>query len=171
MTRPARTVFVAVLAFASVEAFLPGPTGRTQFGAHSVSVVPYSSSALPLSSQPAEVDAGSLQVLGDDHESEGERLAKSVAGWLDNEWMEQEVHIRMGDAAKSTYVSCRLVGDDEIMSIMTAVSENLDSNWNEYDKDAFVNAWDIGNYVADYLMHRIGNEGCGCSAQIFDPDA
>ena len=50
---------------------------------------------------------------------------------------------------------------------MMKVSDDLEANWAEYDNDAFVNAWDIGNYVADYLMDRIGNEGCGCSATIY----
>lgn len=156
---------IFLLIFASADSFSPNQHRRFPFRIHNPIFSP-----LSLTGQPADVDVGSLHVLSDDHESEGERLAKSVAGWLDREWMEQEVHLRMGYAAKSTYVSCRLAGDDEIMSIMSTVSENLHSQWKEFDKDAFVNAWDVGNYVADYLMHRIGGEGCGCSAQIYDPD-
>ena len=52
------------------------------------------------------------------------------------------------------------------MDIMMQVSSDLESNWRQYDKDAFVNAWDIGNYVSDYLTQRSGNEGCECSSQI-----
>ena len=57
------------------------------------------------------------------------------------------------------------------MAIMVKVAEDLEANWREYDKDAFVNAWDVGNYVADYLNDRIGTEECGCSSKIFDPDS
>ena len=55
----------------------------------------------------------------------------------------------------------------KIAPIMMSVAGDLEANWAEYDDDAFVNAWDIGNYVADYLMDRVGNEGCGCSAKIY----
>jgi len=117
------------------------------------------------------VDEVSLDVLGDDHVAEGDKLARSVAGWLDTEWMIQEVHERMGRSAAASYVSCRESGDDEIMSILHRVATDLESDWRSYDKDAFVNAWDVGNYVADYLTQRAGGESCGCSAQIYDPDA
>jgi hypothetical protein len=53
------------------------------------------------------------------------------------------------------------------MSIMMHVANDLEANWKQYDKDAFVNAWDVGNYVSDYLQKRSGNESCGCSSQIY----
>ena len=53
------------------------------------------------------------------------------------------------------------------MDILMAVSNDLDANWQEYNADAFVNAWDIGNYVSDYLIKRSGNEGCECSSPIY----
>ena len=58
----------------------------------------------------------------------------------------------------------------KIMSVMLKVSEDLEANWKSYDDDAYVNAWDIGNYVADYLNDRIGNESCTCSHEIFKGD-
>ena len=85
--------------------------------------------------------------------------------------MEQEVHVRMGQSAASSYVTCRESGDDEVMSIMFKVGSDLESDWASYDKDAFVNAWDVGNYVADYLTYRAGGESCSCNAEIYDPDA
>jgi len=106
-----------------------------------------------------------------DHEEEGERMSKSIAGWLDVEWMPQEIHRQIGQSAKATYIESRESGENEIMNIMTDVVDVLEKDWRKYDKDAFVNAWDIGNYVADYLHSRLGVEDCGCSATIFDPDA
>ena len=53
---------------------------------------------------------------------------------------------------------------------MVKVADDLNENWIEYDKDAFINAWDIGNYVADYLTNRLGNECSSCSAKIFIPE-
>lgn len=95
-------------------------------------------------------------------------MAKSIALWLDDEWMPQEVHARMGASAKFTYVACRERGETDIMSIMMSVADDLDKRWAEYDKDAFVNAWDVGNYVADYLTKRSGIEGCECSNTVFE---
>ena len=54
---------------------------------------------------------------------------------------------------------------------MTIIVDDLVENWNQYDKDAFVNAWDIGNYASDYLHQQIGPvDTCGCAVNIFNPD-
>ncbi|KAG7364057.1 hypothetical protein IV203_037259 [Nitzschia inconspicua] len=102
-----------------------------------------------------------------DHEKEGTLLAESIARWLDHEWMPQEVHVKMGESAKASYIAMREAGKDDLMDIMMEISTTLDKNWQDYDKDAFVNAWDIGNYASDYLVQRSGNEACECSSEIF----
>jgi len=53
----------------------------------------------------------------DNHEDEGTRLSASIAGWLDIEWMPQEVHVQMGESAKSSYIRARESGENEIMSV------------------------------------------------------
>ena len=73
----------------------------------------------------------------------------------------------MAESAKHSYISCRDNGVDDVTDIMMKVADDLDQNWKVYDKDAFVNAWDIGNYVSDYLTKRSGSEGCACSHQIY----
>lgn len=114
------------------------------------------------------VELVSLAGLGDDHEAVGDNMAKSVAAWLDAEWMPQEVHVKMGVSVKDSYVACRSVGVEEVAEIMTRVTDDLYDRWAEYNADAFVNAWDVGNYVADYLIAKSGSETCGCSTQIVD---
>jgi hypothetical protein len=84
-----------------------------------------------------------------------------------SQWIPQEVHVRIGESAKASYIAMREEGKDDLMDIMMEISSNLDQNWKEYDEHAFVNAWDIGNYASDYLVQRSGNEGCQCSSQIF----
>lgn len=116
------------------------------------------------------VETITVESLSSDHEAEGTRMAASLVAWLDVEWMPQEVHIRMGESAKTSYVACREAGEHDVMSIMMKVADDLDRNWSEYDADAFVNAWDVGNYVSDYLTVRAGGETCGCSYKIVDPD-
>lgn len=110
----------------------------------------------------------SLEALGNDHEAVGETMAKSVAAWLDAEWMPQEIHVRMGMSVKSSYISCRGGGMDDVAQIMTQVTDDLYDRWSEYNADAFVNAWDVGNYVADYLIAKSGSETCGCSTKIVE---
>mmetsp|Transcript_6770 Transcript_6770/g.11034 ORF Transcript_6770/g.11034 Transcript_6770/m.11034 type:complete len:178 (-) Transcript_6770:1444-1977(-) len=110
----------------------------------------------------------SLEGLGDDHETVGENMGKSLAAWLDEEWLPQEIHVKMGISVKNTYVQCRTKGVDDVAEIMTQVTDDLFENWAEYNADAFVNAWDLGNYVADYLIAKSGSETCGCSTKIVD---
>lgn len=80
--------------------------------------------------------------------------------------MPQEVHVQMGNKAKESYINCRTSGSDDLMTIMTTVADDLTQNWDQYDADAFVNAWDIANYVSDYLVQRSGAEACECSTKI-----
>jgi hypothetical protein len=119
-------------------------------------------------SEAAGVELVSLAGLGDDHDAVGESMALSVAAWLDAEWMPQEVHVKMGRSVKNTYVACRSKGVEEVAEIMTQVTDDLYENWSEYNADAFVNAWDIGNYVADYLIAKSGSETCACSTKIVE---
>ena len=102
-----------------------------------------------------------------DHEAEGTMLAESIARWLDQEWIPQEVHIKMGESAKKSYIKMREAGEDDVMDIMMQISGDLEKNWQDYDADAFVNAYDIANYASDYLVKRSGGETCACSSEIF----
>eukprot|EP00560_Eucampia_antarctica_P006262 CAMPEP_0197823442 /NCGR_PEP_ID=MMETSP1437-20131217/774_1 /TAXON_ID=49252 ORGANISM="Eucampia antarctica, Strain CCMP1452" /NCGR_SAMPLE_ID=MMETSP1437 /ASSEMBLY_ACC=CAM_ASM_001096 /LENGTH=173 /DNA_ID=CAMNT_0043422607 /DNA_START=103 /DNA_END=624 /DNA_ORIENTATION=+ len=112
----------------------------------------------------------SLDTLSSDHESEGSIMAISIAGWLDQEWLPQQVHKDMAESAKQSYIKARKGGETDIMSVMFEVGHDLELNWKKYDDDAFVNAWDVGNYVSDYLNERAGNESCECASQIFVPE-
>ena len=114
------------------------------------------------------VDTIKLDGLGDDHEKVGAAMALSVQRWLDAEWMPQEIHAQIGASCAESYVKCRLEKrTDDIMNIMTAVADDLTEVWYEkYDAEAFVNQWDIANYVSDYLVKQSGNESCECSADI-----
>ena len=94
------------------------------------------------------VDLGSID---DDHEKEGQLMADSVIAWLDAEWIPQQVHIDMAESAKRSYIQCRESGQKDVMDVMMQISNDLDKNWAKYNDDAFVNAWDIGNYCSDYL--------------------
>merc|ERR1712241_631207 len=108
-----------------------------------------------------------LSSIDDDHEKEGQKMADSIVAWLDDEWIPQQVHVDMAESAKKSYIRCRESGSDDVMDVMMSISNDLETNWNKYNDDAFVNAWDIGNYCSDYLVKRSGNEGCECTSEIF----
>ena len=73
----------------------------------------------------------------------------------------------MAESAKKSYINCRETGEDDLMAIMTTIADDLTANWHQYDGDAFINAWDISNYVSDYLVKLSGSEGCECSSKIY----
>ena len=133
----------------------------------------YTSSTLASSSNKngSGVESLSLDVLGDNYEQVGDEIATSVQAMLDTEWMPQDIHYKMGQSVKQSYIKVRRSStgdnDDMIMTIMTTVADDLIMNWKQYDKDAFVNAWDIANYVSDYLTTKINGDGCGCSSKIY----
>jgi hypothetical protein len=113
------------------------------------------------------IDLSVGELADGNHEEVGQQMAESIIRWLDSEWMPQEVHVSMAESAKQSYIQCRESGQHDVMDIMMCISQTLDSNWQEYDADAFVNAWEIGNYCSDYLVSVSGNEGCECSSEIF----
>ena len=97
----------------------------------------------------------------------GQELADSVQRWLDAEWMPLTIHQKMGESCKASFLQCEKEGVDDLMAVMMAVANDLQDDWQtEYEKDAFVNAWDVSNYVSDYLTRKCGIEGCECSARI-----
>ena len=114
------------------------------------------------------VESISLTTLDNNHEQIGDELSVSVQRWLDAEWMPQEIHVRMGASCKATYVTCRQDGVDDLMSIMTAVADDLEQDWFAlYDAEAFVGPWDVVNYVSGFLTAQTGIEGCECSAKLY----
>merc|ERR1719223_2359148 len=77
--------------------------------------------------------------LTDDFENEGQLMAQSVAAWLDQEWMPQEVHMRMGQCAKGVLI--QLLTDKnketvEVADVMMGISDTLHGRWSEYNDES-----------------------------------
>lgn len=145
----------------SVEAWIPGSQSFHLPG--TCASQGRSMGILPLAASVESISLGTL----DDHEQVGLELAGSVQRWLDAEWMVQDCHARIGEACRVTYLQCRQEKQDDLMTIMTEVADSLERDWQTHYDDAFVNAWDISNYVSDYLTKRVGIDGCECSAKIY----
>lgn len=105
--------------------------------------------------------------LSEIHEDVGQELAESVQRMLDSEWMPQEIHRKIGQSVKKSYVQCRETGQSDLMTIMTTVADSLNERWDEFNADAFVNAWDVANYVSDWLTVNAGEPGCNCTQKIY----
>lgn len=115
-----------------------------------------------------------------DYEQEGQGLADSIAAWLDQEWMPQEVHMRVGLCAKESLLNTLETKGNavEVSDVMISIVDALYERWNDdcdgdneaFSENMFVNAWDVGNYASDYLMQRILNiESCACNTAIVEP--
>jgi hypothetical protein len=116
------------------------------------------------------VETLSIRSLDQDHDTEGLRMATSVALWLDREWMPLEVHREIANSVRDSYVVARNANEHEVAVIMFKIAQDLEVQWTDFDqKGAFTNAWDVANYVSDYLAYRIGIQGCECSAKVIDP--
>lgn len=114
------------------------------------------------------VESISFESLSSNHEDVGQEMANSLQRMLDTEWMPQEIHMKMAQRVKESYIKCRTTDETaDIMTIMTTVADDLTAHWAEYDKDAFVNAWDVANYVSDFLTTKAGGESCGCTSKIY----
>ncbi|KAL7570945.1 hypothetical protein ACA910_002576 [Epithemia clementina (nom. ined.)] len=96
-----------------------------------------------------------------------QELADSVQRWLDAEWMPQGIHKTMGQSCKHSLLECQNSGVHDLMAVMMTVANDLEEDWStKYEQDAFVNPWDVTNYVSDYLTQKSGIEGCECSAKL-----
>ena len=80
---------------------------------------------------------------------EGKYLKHSIAKWLDDEYITQTVHHRLGDKVEDVYIVNRSSGIDDLGEMLMEMGTALESfNMDE----AFVNAWDVANKVSELLM-------------------
>jgi hypothetical protein len=107
-----------------------------------------------LRNEPPAKGVDSLSLLGtlldrQDRKVTAQVMAASVARWLDTEYLPQTIHSEIGDICASTYVQCRENNQDDVMSILMAIADDLSLVWTEkFYQDAFVNPYDVANYVS-----------------------
>ena len=96
-------------------------------------------------------------------------LESEVRAWLDEAWIEQDVHGAIARRVNAAYADARLGEEatDELGGVLVrlgaaparptharrrAAGDAID--WAE----AYCGAWDVANHCADLLMHRLGRE-------------
>ncbi|CAK0795422.1 unnamed protein product [Prorocentrum cordatum] len=84
-------------------------------------------------------------------------LNLAISAYLDDEWTEQAVHQRIGEAVGAIYKQARASGDDDLMTILAAIAFGLKEVWGtgRFD-EAFEGPVEIANRAAEMLMLRAG---------------
>jgi hypothetical protein len=103
-----------------------------------------------------------LSVL-DQLEVDGCYLRTSIARWLDEEYIVQPVHAAIGKQVEDIYLRERRNGVTDLGEMLMQVGASLE----QFDMgNAFVNAWDVANRVADFLIVRMDRELCECAGDL-----
>jgi len=97
------------------------------------------------------------------HEETGAYLQRCVTEWLDEEFITQKVHEKIGRRCREIYVDIRKEGIDEIGEFLITCGTRLEG---EDFQDAFVNCWDVANKCSDLLMVRMKMELCQCAGDL-----
>eukprot|EP00930_Biecheleria_cincta_P000867 TRINITY_DN10205_c0_g1_i1.p1 TRINITY_DN10205_c0_g1~~TRINITY_DN10205_c0_g1_i1.p1 ORF type:complete len:252 (+),score=28.71 TRINITY_DN10205_c0_g1_i1:46-801(+) len=86
-------------------------------------------------------------------------LSFVITRYLDEEWMEQDVHRRIGDAVAKVYADARASGEDDLISVLASLSYGLKDAWRPSGFDeAFEGPVDVANRAAELLMLRMGKQ-------------
>lgn len=98
-------------------------------------------------------------------ELDGRFLKEAITKYLDKEWIQLDVHRKLGLEVESIYVRARNLGTTDLGDIIMDVGTSLEM----MDmKDAFVGAWDVANKFSDLMMVRLDRELCACSGDMSD---
>uniref|UniRef100_A0A0G4I2U7 Uncharacterized protein n=1 Tax=Chromera velia CCMP2878 TaxID=1169474 RepID=A0A0G4I2U7_9ALVE len=82
-------------------------------------------------------------------------LGDTVKDWLDEEWIEQYDHVRVGNFVKEYYVRFRSEGVSDLMTMLFCIGEEF---MNEDLGECFVDGWTIANKVSELLISRLEEE-------------
>lgn len=86
-------------------------------------------------------------------------LSYVITRYLDDEWMEQDVHRRIGDAVAKLYADARASGEDDLIAVLASLSYGLKDAWRLSGFDeAFEGPVDVANRAAELLMLRMGKK-------------
>ena len=97
------------------------------------------------------------------YESDSEFISSSINSWLDEEYVVQSIHSKIGILCGKIYLSGRKRGIIDLGEMLMEVGIQLEKTNFE---DAFVNCWDVANKVSDLLMVRMNRELCECAGDM-----
>eukprot|EP00931_Biecheleriopsis_adriatica_P011932 TRINITY_DN113022_c0_g1_i1.p1 TRINITY_DN113022_c0_g1~~TRINITY_DN113022_c0_g1_i1.p1 ORF type:complete len:222 (+),score=41.54 TRINITY_DN113022_c0_g1_i1:66-731(+) len=87
-------------------------------------------------------------------------LSYIITRYLDDEWMEQEVHQQIGEAVARLYAEAReKKGENDLVAVLASLSFGLKDMWKSAGFDeAFEGPVDVANRAAELLMLRMGKK-------------
>ena len=137
-------------AFVKQLPFLPG-AGKSCQAALGKSTTSVRSS----SSSSATPQTPSLSTLRGDttliHLSES--LSDTITSWLDTTYLPQEIHKKIAETSSSAVTEVISKSEDvDVTDAMLFVIESLEKRWDEVNADAFVNPFDVGCFVSEFLI-------------------
>jgi hypothetical protein len=109
---------------------------------------------------PASIEDGvSMSGVLEDHENDGKYFGDMMKQYLDQEWVEQDVHKRLGQFVTDRYIASRKEGVDDVGEMLMRIGIGLES----FDmSEAYVNGWDVANKLSDLIMLKLDREVCSC---------
>ena len=140
---------LAALAYSAAAFGWAGRWGTTSVRCHTNS---------PLCAMP--VSSLDLQVLPD-VQADAAYLRASVKKWLDEEYIVQPIHEKIGLLCGDIYLQARQRGVGDLGEMLLDVGTALEKVPFE---NAFVNCWDVANKVADLLMGQMEQRDRALSA-------
>ena len=96
-------------------------------------------------------------------EEDGIFLEQMITRFLNEEWIEQDVHKAIGAKVRAEYVQARERGVSDVGELLLIIGTELEN----FDMtQAYVNGWDVANKVSDLLMLRMERELCACAGDF-----
>ena len=94
-------------------------------------------------------------------------LGSQICFWLDNEWIKQPVHGRIGESVSDIYRKVRRASGADLTDMLMEMGTGLEQiSFDDPAGDAYVNAWDVANKVSDLLMLRMDRDLCDCMGDM-----
>jgi len=164
MSRIARVVLLATALPVSAGLFVQSAWARPRHTTASIAML-YPPDGYERAAAARELENAPVDEMPPERQSI--LLAKSLQQYLDEEWIEQEDHERLGRAAGAAYLAARQSrgeGESMRMSVRDIVMAVGSAMEREDMGEAFVGPWDIANKAGDITMVANYGEGadCGC---------
>ena len=93
-------------------------------------------------------------------------LTEEITLWLDQDWIERDVHRAMGERAAATVRRMVESGDVGISAILFGVAEDLGAANFPRLFESDVNEWDVANKVSDLLLQSMCVDVCCTTAPL-----
>ena len=86
-------------------------------------------------------------------------IKQSIIDWLNQEYIEQDCHYKIGNIVEKSYIEVREMGITDPGELLMQVGSNLEINQQDFEK-AFVGPWDVANKVSDIVFRMLNIELC-----------